>query len=408
MRRSCRQCTTAVVVSRKVPSASPSSPRHFLHRCCLDPCAPQRASSHAVVNLPSFPSRSLCPPEGIVRFRSAAAAAPAESWRTMRSVGAGLWLRDRKGAREWADRIARAAYASSRDPGKAALFFVALGRARVLAGLYRTAGNDRLAEFMSRDFGREEARVAAEKNAFVVRSRHEHEMSAALFLLAGSARDAAEVAWRDMDDPQLAVFLARVLGDDALEAELLVRMAREAPDGSARAAASAATGRVAESGDGVEGEGELRGGERQGRRVGEMEVAALRHWRVRMLTAGSDGVAPGEAVRLGAGLCGVAEVAVRCGRIGAGAACLGAGMAALEAIKGTDDAGWEGRGALERTGGRAEEDGRRRVALENEGWTAAARALSDAALAEALGAWEGGNLGELASRALDEVLGGDR
>lgn len=60
-----------------------------------------------------------------------------------------------------------------------------MGRQSLLAGLFRTYGDPKVAEFLRRDFGVERSRLAAEKNAYVLLGKHQHSMAAAWFILAG-------------------------------------------------------------------------------------------------------------------------------------------------------------------------------------------------------------------------------
>jgi hypothetical protein len=50
-------------------------------------------------------------------------------------------------------------------------------------GLYRSTQNRKPAEFLARDFSREQNRQAAQKNAYVLLGQHRHELAAAFFIL---------------------------------------------------------------------------------------------------------------------------------------------------------------------------------------------------------------------------------
>ncbi|KDD72191.1 hypothetical protein H632_c3723p0, partial [Helicosporidium sp. ATCC 50920] len=128
---------------------------------------------------------------------SQASAAPSPgAWARLEACGAGLWLRESATARAQAEQVARATFAASRCPDEVALWYVAQGRVSALASLYRASQNARLADFLSRDFGREEHRVAAGKNAFVLLGQRRMQLAAAFFLLQGSLADAVGVLAR--------------------------------------------------------------------------------------------------------------------------------------------------------------------------------------------------------------------
>ena len=52
-----------------------------------------------------------------------------------------------------------------------------------LQGLFRTANNKKVADFLGRDFSDVKNRTAASKNAFVLLGKHRHELAAAFFIL---------------------------------------------------------------------------------------------------------------------------------------------------------------------------------------------------------------------------------
>ena len=53
----------------------------------------------------------------------------------------------------------------------------------VRAGLFRTAGVKKLADFLARDFRQLAARAAAAKNAFVLLGQHRYDLAAVFFIL---------------------------------------------------------------------------------------------------------------------------------------------------------------------------------------------------------------------------------
>ena len=259
------------------------------------------------------------------RVPGVAQGTPPDGWPAMRAAGAGLWMRDVAALAAWAERAARSHFAASRDPSRSALLLVALRRPRVLAGLYKAAGQPRQAEFFARDFSDPNARLAAEKNAYAVLSRHDYETSAALFLLAGGLGDAVDVLAGAGGDPQLAAVVARLWGGEEgarQEARVMGRLRGAAAEaaaamGAARAAEGAWAG-VADAG------------------------AVLRQWRA-AVAAGEVGLG---WAREGAGaLAAAAEVAAESGRGAMAAACLGAAAAVARGAGAGCAAGAVGRAA---------------------------------------------------------------
>jgi hypothetical protein len=102
------------------------------------------------------------------------------------------------------------------DPLQAALFYVLLGKARLLATLFRSANNAKMAEFFAHDFAEARWSTAALKNAFVLVSKQRFVEAVAFFLLGGDADGAISVCLRNLNDPQLAYVISRLAhGEDS-------------------------------------------------------------------------------------------------------------------------------------------------------------------------------------------------
>ena len=118
--------------------------------------------------------------------------------------------------------IARNQYMAgdARDPTACCLFYFALGKSRLVHGLWKQAAWHKeqavMLKFLANDFNQTRWRTAANKNAYALLSKRRFEYAAAFFLLGGSLRDAVQVCLRNLDDFQLAVALARIHegGDD--------------------------------------------------------------------------------------------------------------------------------------------------------------------------------------------------
>src|SRR5882762_8523634 len=136
--------------------------------------------------------------------------------------------------------IARNEYLAgdNRDPTACSLFYFALGKVKLVHGLWRQAAWHKeqavMLKFLNNDFSEPRWRTAALKNAYALLSKQRFgklycrlrflytcelvsslaEYAAAFFVLGGSLRDAVNVCIRQLDDFQLAVALARLLEQD--------------------------------------------------------------------------------------------------------------------------------------------------------------------------------------------------
>jgi hypothetical protein len=123
-----------------------------------------------------------------------------------------------------------------RDPTDCSLYYFALGKVKLVHGLWRQAAWHKeqglMLKFLSNDFSQPRWRTAALKNAYALLSKQRFGMSAAVisqisnlrsfpeyaaafFLLGGSLKDAVNVCLNKLSDFQLAIALARVVeGND--------------------------------------------------------------------------------------------------------------------------------------------------------------------------------------------------
>ncbi|RPB10969.1 hypothetical protein P167DRAFT_508757, partial [Morchella conica CCBAS932] len=143
------------------------------------------------------------------------------TWAAARECGIFLWLRDEGAVKRQMEVVARNAYNSTdeRNPVHCSLYYLALRKKAVLLGLWRMAGWNReqvgTMKLLAADFGLERWRTAAKKNAYALLGKRRFEYAAAFFLLADSLKDAVNVCLDRLDDPQLAIAIARVYGGDA-------------------------------------------------------------------------------------------------------------------------------------------------------------------------------------------------
>ncbi|KAG9049871.1 regulator of (H+)-ATPase in vacuolar membrane [Tulasnella sp. UAMH 9824] len=141
-------------------------------------------------------------------------------WLDARALGVFLWGKSVESLRDQMEVIARNQYmASERDPSACCMFYFALGKVKLVHGLWKQAAwhkeQPMMLKFLSNDFSQPRWQTAALKNAFALLSKQRYEYAAAFFLLGGSLKDAVNVCLKQLADFQLAVALARVMeGDD--------------------------------------------------------------------------------------------------------------------------------------------------------------------------------------------------
>lgn len=131
-------------------------------------------------------------------------------WSEFRALGAAYWVRSSETLRACCERIAKHRFSANRQPLEAALFYLALKKKNILWGLFRSVQDERMSGFMSNDFTTERWQSAALKNAFALLSKQRFGEAAAFFLLANRLGDAVQVCVSNLEDPHLAVFIARV------------------------------------------------------------------------------------------------------------------------------------------------------------------------------------------------------
>ncbi|KAG6832276.1 hypothetical protein H0H92_003509 [Tricholoma furcatifolium] len=148
---------------------------------------------------------------------SAAACNGKLGWSNARAVGISIWLTSVDALKTQMDVIARSEYMSgdNRDPTMCSLYYFALGKIKLVHGLWKQAAWHKeqavMLKFLSNDFSEPRWRTAALKNAFALLSKRRFEYAAAFFLLGNSLKDAVNVCLKQLDDFQLAIALARVV-----------------------------------------------------------------------------------------------------------------------------------------------------------------------------------------------------
>ncbi|KAJ2800989.1 regulator of (H+)-ATPase in vacuolar membrane [Coemansia guatemalensis] len=142
------------------------------------------------------------------------------TWESARQMGICVWLSDVSALRDEVDKMARNMFvADGRDPTRCAIFYLALGKQRLLHGLWRMAHthpeHSKMLAFLSHDFSEPRWRTAAAKNAYVLLSRQRYLDAATFFLLSGKLADAATICITQLHDIQLAIAICRCREGDA-------------------------------------------------------------------------------------------------------------------------------------------------------------------------------------------------
>ena len=131
-------------------------------------------------------------------------------WNTVRTLGIPLWLTEIELLRKLCQDLATQHYRVKKDAGDAAIWYLLLGKKSALATLYNLTKDTKKSEFLSNDFLQEKWKSAAVTNAYSLIQRHQYQMAASMFILAGKLSDAVDVCLNKLDDYMMALFVARV------------------------------------------------------------------------------------------------------------------------------------------------------------------------------------------------------
>ncbi|KAF7320375.1 WD repeat protein [Mycena kentingensis (nom. inval.)] len=138
-------------------------------------------------------------------------------WADARALGVAIWLNSVDVLKSHLEVIARNEFMAgdARDPVACSLYYFALGKIKLVHGLWRQSAwhkeQSAMLNFLSNDFSQPRWRTAALKNAFALLSKRRFEYAAAFFLLGGALQDAVNVCLKQLGDFQLAVALARAV-----------------------------------------------------------------------------------------------------------------------------------------------------------------------------------------------------
>ncbi|CAH1252609.1 DMXL2 [Branchiostoma lanceolatum] len=132
------------------------------------------------------------------------------TWKELKALGVGWWLRNNNTLRTTMEKVAKAAFQNKNEPMDAALYYMAMKKKTLVWGLFRSVKDRKMMDFFHHNFNEDRWRRAALKNAFALLGKQRFEHAAAFFLLAGSLPDAIEVCINKLDDLQLAMVVARL------------------------------------------------------------------------------------------------------------------------------------------------------------------------------------------------------
>ncbi|RHY88221.1 hypothetical protein DYB35_006632 [Aphanomyces astaci] len=124
-------------------------------------------------------------------------------WHRMQKLRVPFWLDDIARLKQTTERMANRAYAATKDPFAVALYFVLLGKTRLLSNVFRLAHETKIADLLANDFDDDRWKAAAIKNAFVLKSKQRYLLAATFFLLANKVYEAASIA--ELADPSFAL-----------------------------------------------------------------------------------------------------------------------------------------------------------------------------------------------------------
>ena len=138
------------------------------------------------------------------------------TWTLLQQLGCVYWQTNPNSLRKTAERLAKQIFKDTADPSKCALYYLAMKKKGALAQLFKLKGNEKVAEFINKDFTDDKNKTSAMKNAFVLMSRQDFNYAAAYFLLAESPKDAIDILIKKTRQYDLAYFVTRLYcGDDS-------------------------------------------------------------------------------------------------------------------------------------------------------------------------------------------------
>lgn len=138
------------------------------------------------------------------------------TWDIIKKIGLAYWI-DKQRLTTLIETIARNEFGDSRDPsGRVSVLYLAIKKKQILVGLWRTVSHtekEKVLKFLNNDFTESRWQSAAQKNAFVLLSKHRYMDAAYFFLLAGKVKDCCITLCNKVNDIELALVVAKVNSD---------------------------------------------------------------------------------------------------------------------------------------------------------------------------------------------------
>ncbi|KAI3655142.1 hypothetical protein MP228_000522 [Amoeboaphelidium protococcarum] len=137
-------------------------------------------------------------------------------WKQFKEIGLHWWAKDDSVVIKYVEKLARDLYMHDdrKNPVDCALLYIALGKQKLWAGLWRLAhGHPEQAamlKFTANNFNEDRWKTAAVKNAYALLGKQRYEYAAAFFLLGGQLDDALNVCVKQMSDLDLALLIVRI------------------------------------------------------------------------------------------------------------------------------------------------------------------------------------------------------
>ncbi|KNE66014.1 hypothetical protein AMAG_10291 [Allomyces macrogynus ATCC 38327] len=134
------------------------------------------------------------------------------TWDVAKELGVGWWLMHTDALHTMVEIIARHQWRKAQNPHDCFLFYLMLGKKKLMYTLWKQANGHAEQQLMTNFLGQEandKWRKSALKNAFVLLGKQRYELAAAFFLLAESPGDAVTVCLKNLNDPQLALLVAK-------------------------------------------------------------------------------------------------------------------------------------------------------------------------------------------------------
>ena len=147
------------------------------------------------------------------------------TWHSLAKTGIGYWCNEIGSVKTLVESIQKNSlqeYIKSKDPQlleeKVAIWLSVLGKQQLLSTLYKQYGNScassvhvKIGQFLTTDFSDPEHAGKAKKNAFELLRQKRYFLAVSMFILGGCFREALDVCCRQLDDVQLALFIAKAL-----------------------------------------------------------------------------------------------------------------------------------------------------------------------------------------------------